>query len=318
MFTDPYLHVVHVSWGHAEKSPLAGIDANLLVALEALLRDENVGAAAQRVGLSESAMSHALARARELLGDPLLVRVGRRMAMTDRARVIAPALREGVRLLATATATTNALDPSTVRRAVHIAATDFGHSIVGAPLFQLLAREASLVDLVFLPFSPASIAQLATGEIDLAISKMAQVRGLRAELLLEEPFVCIVRKGHPITRGRATLKQFAAYGHALISPGGRVRGAVDKALLRRGLKRRVAYVSPTFLIAAQVVASSDLILTASKRNATMAASWLDLTTFAPPLALPPFLQGMLWHERQEHDPFLTWLRGRIGALARPE
>ena len=299
-----------------QKSPLAGIDANLLVALEALLRDEQVGAAAQRVGLSESAMSHALSRARELLGDPLLVRVGRRMTMTERARAIAPALREGVRLLASATATTSALDPSSVRRAVRIAATDFGHSVVGPALYQLLAREAPLVDLVFLPFAPTSLSLLASGEIDLAISKMVKLRSLHAQLLIEEPFLCVARKGHPILRSRITPKQFAAYGHVLISPGGRVSGAVDKALLRRGLKRRVAYVSPTFLIAAQVVEKTDLLLTASKRNATTVASLLELATFPPPLALPPFLQGMLWHERQQHHPFLAWLRAKISELVK--
>lgn len=298
------------------KSPLAGVDANLLVALDALLRAESVGAAARAVGLSESAMSHALARARELFDDPLLIRVGRTMSRTERARRIAPQLEEGVRLLAGATTRPQPFDPSREERAVKIAATDFGHGLIGPRLLQLLAREAPAVDLEFLPFAPSSLGLLATGAIDLAISKLFRARGLHAQLLVEEPFVCLVRREHPILRGRPTLKRFASYGHVLVSPGGRVRGAVDLALAKRQLKRRVAYVSPTFLGAAQVVAASDLILTASARNAELAVGWLPLATFPPPVALPPFPQGMLWHERQEHDPLGRWLRARIVACVR--
>ncbi len=298
------------------RSPLAGVDANLLVAVDALLGEESVGAAARRVGVSESAMSHALARARDLLGDPLLVRTGRRMTQTDRARKIAPALREAVALLASVAAPARALDPRGEQRTVRIAATDFGHLIIGPPLLAVVARDAPAVDLVFLPFSTSSLGQLATGEIDLAVSKLGTRRGLRSQLLLEEPFVCVVRRGHPITRGRITAARFAALGHVLISPGGRVRGAVDRALAERGLKRRVVYVSPTFLVAAQIVAETDLVMTCSERNARMATEWLPLSSFSPPVKVAPFAQGMLWHERQEHDAFLAWLRGVVADVAR--
>ncbi len=300
-----------------EKSPLAGVDANLLVVVDALLRAESVAAAARAIGLSESATSHALARARDLFGDPLLVRTGRRMTMTDRARRLARPLREAVDLLASATAPAAAFDPALEQRSVRIAATDFGHSIVGPALYATLAREAPLVDIVVLPFAPSSLADLATGALDLAISKVGRMRGLRWRLLVEEPFVCLVRRGHPVLRGKLTAARFAALGHVLVSPGGRVQGAVDKALRKRGLRRRVAYVSPTLLAAAQIVAATDLVLTCSERSADLVGPWLGVAKLAPPIRLAPFPQGMVWHERHEHDRFLVWLRDRVaGVVAR--
>jgi DNA-binding transcriptional LysR family regulator len=294
-----------------EKSPLAGIDANLLVALEALLVTESVAGAARRMGISESAMSHALARARELFDDPLLIRTGRRMSMTERARAIAPALREATSLLATAASRPEAFDPAKEQRSVRIAATDFGHSIVGPALYEVVSRRAPGVDLVFLPFAPSSLGALATGEVDLAISRLVSWRGYKAQLLVEEPFICVVRAGHPIARGPITVARFAALGHVLVSPGGRVRGAVDKALSKRGLARRVAYVSPTFLTAAQLVAATDLVMTCSERSAQAVASSMGLHLFRPPVRLPPFPQGMIWHKRQEHDRLYGWIRERI-------
>lgn len=299
-----------------ERSPLAGIDANLLVSLEALLSVESVAAAARRMGISESAMSHALARARELFDDPLLVRSGRRMMMTERAKAMAPALRDATHLLARAAARPEAFDPAKARRSVRIAATDFGHSIVGPALHRVVAKKAPDVDLIFLPFAPSSIAALATGEVDLAISRLVTGRGLMSELIVEEPFICVVRVGHPLTQRPITAARFAALGHVLVSPGGRVRGAVDRALAKRGLTRRVAYVSPTFLPAAQLVASTDLVLTCSLRSARAVAAPLGLHLFPPPVRLPPFPQAMIWHKRQEHDRLLAWVRGHVADVVK--
>jgi DNA-binding transcriptional LysR family regulator len=279
--------------------PLAGVDANLLVALGALLAEENVGRAARSMGLSASAMSHTLARARDLLGDPILVRAGRRMTLTPRARRLGPLLDEGIALLAQAVASPAALDPKSERRTLTVAATDFANEHVCAPLRQLLDAEAPGVDLVVLPFAATSSAEIASGHVDLGIAALGRMRGLHARLLLAEPFVCLLRRGHPVLRKRWTAATYAALPHILISPRGRVRGAVDRSLAARGLKRRVAYVSPTFHTAAGLVASTDFVLTCGARSARAAA----------------FELGLFWHERQAHDPFPAWVRDRMARIA---
>lgn len=294
---------------------LAGVDANLLVAVDALLDEEHVGRAAKRVGLSASAMSHALARARELVGDPILVRVGRTMVPTPRGRAMAPALREGLARAAAALASPAPFDPRRERRTLRLAATDYALLSVGAHLWRRLAADAPEVDVVVSPFA-GSFVDLAAGEVDLVVAVHGTPRGILSRSFLVEPFVCVVRRGHPALDKKLTVARYAALGHCLISPRGRVRGAVDRALAARGLKRRVAFVSPTFLGAAQVVAASDLVMTCAERSAREAAARLGLAVLPTPLPIPPFEMGMFWHERQERDPFLAWIRGLLGELGK--
>ncbi len=286
---------------------LAGVDANLLVAVDALLSEAHVGRAAKRVGLSASAMSHALGRARELVGDPLLVRVGRSMVPTPRARAMAPALREGLARAAAALASPAPFDPANETRSLRIAATDHALLAVGARLWRKLSERAPSVDVVVHPFT-GSFVDLATGDLDVALAVHGTPRGISSRAFLREPFTCVLRKRHPALGRRLTLRRFAELDHVLISPRGRVRGAVDRALAEHGLRRRVAFVAPTFLAAAQVVATSDLVLTCSERSAREAAARMGLVIVAPPLPVPPFDVGMFWHERHEHDPFLRWVR----------
>ncbi|MCA9622296.1 MAG: LysR family transcriptional regulator [Myxococcales bacterium] len=290
---------------------LAGLDANLLIALDALLAEQHVGRAARRLGLSESATSHALARARRHFDDPLLVRVGRKMTLSDRARRMAPSLRAGLELVASAVTTPATLDLGEVRRVVRIAATDFAHSVLGPVLWRAVSQAAPGVDLVFSPANAVALDLLRQGELDVVLTRDRRAKGLRYELLLEEAFVSMVRRGHPVLAGRITAKRFASLGHVVVNPGLRKRGAVDAALGKRNLRRRVAYVSPTFLGAARVVAQSDLVLTGSRRNAEEVAEPLGLATFEPPVKLTPFRQAMYWRPSDEHDLFLSWVRDRI-------
>ncbi len=292
---------------------LAGLDANLLVAVDALLTEEHVGRAAKRIGLSASAMSHALARARDLVGDPLLVRVGRAMVMTPRARAMAPALREGLTRAAAALASPAPFDPVGVQRTLRVASTDSALLTLAPRLIQRLATGAPRVDVVFHPFA-GSFAELSSGDRDVALAMYGAPRGFFSRTLFTEPAVCVLRRGHPALAKRLTARRFAELGHALISPRGRARGPIDRALASRGLRRRVVFVAPTFLGAAQVVATSDLVMTCSERNAREAAARLGLEVITPPVPIAPFTMGMFWHERQEHDPFQSWVRELLVAI----
>jgi DNA-binding transcriptional LysR family regulator len=295
-------------------SPLAGLDANLLVAIDALLAEGHVGRAARRLGLSPSAMSHALARARALVGDPLLIRTAGGMVLTARARAIAPGLREGLARAAAAVAPPVAFDPAAEETTLRIAAADFPLLVLAAPLMRALAVRAPRVDVIVVPFA-GQLGVLASGEVDVALAAHRVSPRYRCRVLAHEPFACVVRRGHPALARPMTVRRWAALGHVLVSPRGRVRGAVDRALASRGLRRRVAFVSPTFLGAAQVVAATDLVLTCGARSAAEAAPRLGLHVFTPPVPVEPFPLGMFWHQRQDADPFLAWTRSLLAEIA---
>ncbi len=299
------------------RSPLAHVDANLLVALEALLAEENVGRAARRMGVSASAMSHTLARLRELVGDPLLIRAGQRMTLTDRARGLLEPLRDGVGSFATVLARPDPLDLGREQRTIRMAAVDFAQSMLVPRLAAVLAREAPGIDLVVKPFADGSMKELAAGDIDLVLCLQRTSTGLRNRTIHEEPFVCCVRRGHPLLRERVSVRRFAAIDHVLISPRGRVTGAVDEALRQRGLRRRVAVVVSTFMAAALVVAATDLVLTCATTSAVEAERHFGLHSFRPPLPITAARMGMFWHARQHDDPCLAWFRDRVAESAAP-
>lgn len=297
------------------RSPLAHVDANLLVSLEALLHEVNVSKAARRMGVSASAMSHTLARLRDLVGDPLLVRTGQRMSLTPRGRALLPAVRDGVAAFSTAIAPPPELDLASERRTITIASVDYAQSLLVPELVPRLARDAPGIDLVIKPFADGSLRELVSGDVELVLCMQRSSTGLRSRRIHEEAFVSCVRAGHPILQGRLGAKRFAALDHVLISPRGRVAGAVDEALRERGLRRRVKVVVSTFMAAALLVARTDLVLTCATRSAEQARQWFGLVPLEPPLPIPAARLGMYWHERQEADPLASWLRDRITEIA---
>lgn len=297
-----------------QRRPLAGLDANLLVVLDALVQTASVAEAAKQLGLSASAVSHALARLRDVVGDPILVRAGRRMVATARARQIAPLLREGLSLVERAVSRPTPFVVAEVERVLRVSAIDFAAKHVLPGLLEALRREAPRVDVVVEQFEPRRMQELGAGELDLVIGLRQPQTTLRHAPLVREPFACVLRRGHPALAERMTAKRFAALPHVLVTSTARRRGAVDGALEKLGLSRRVALVVPTYAAAAIAAAESDMVLTGSRREAQLAARSLPLEVFDPPFDLPPFTVSMFWHERTHADLFLAWVRDRLAAL----
>lgn len=294
-------------------SPLAGVDLNLLVALDALLADESVTRAAARVGLTQPAMSRALGRLRDLLGDPLLVRDGARMRATARAVAVAPRVRQ---ILAEVQATlrdARPFDPATATRTFVVATNDYCGALLLPGIIRRLRDEAPRVDLKVRALGPSTpVEALAEGALDLAIGTfMDPAASLSRELLFEDGFVCLVRAGHPLTAGRLTLKRYADGEHLLVSAPGEGPGVADLALAAQGLGRRVAVRVPHFLLALRLVGGTDLLLTLPRRLAEASAPELGLVLLKPPLPLPRFGVEVLGHPRSAGDPGLLWLRGVI-------
>jgi DNA-binding transcriptional LysR family regulator len=300
------------------QNPLAGLDVNLLVALDALLVAESVAPAARAIGLSPSAMSHALSRLRATLDDPILVRAGRRMTLTPRARALADPLRRGLSLLSSVVVPPAPFDPLRAEEVLRIAAIDFAQNQVVPPLLALLRRRAPRVDVAVASFEPAAFKELTTGDLHLVLGMARSDTAYPSQRLTTEDFVCVLRQDHPaLRRRRLSPEAFASLPHVLISSKLRRAGAVDKALATRGLTRRVALVVPSFSAAAIAVSQSDMVLTGARREAERHAAAMPLALVPPPVPVPPFGLAMFWHERSESDPFHRWIREQVVQASAP-
>ena len=301
---------------------LESLDLNLLVALRALLAERHVTRAAARVGLSQPAMSHALARLRDLLGDPLLVRTPSGMRPTARAEAMTLPLERALEDLGRALASPAPFEPQKATRKFRIATNDYMELVLFPRLLARVWAEAPNVDIRLVNLVGDGSGELAEGRIDLAMGVVARFGGpapagaLRTQRLLSDRFVCVVREGHPVVKKRLSMSDFIALPHALVAPRGDSGGVVDTALARLGKKRRVAVEVPHFLVAPHIVRETDLVLTLAERIAKTLAPLLGLRQMAPPLELEGFSMTMVWHERQHADPAHEWLRGVVKSTAK--
>jgi DNA-binding transcriptional LysR family regulator len=295
---------------------LRRVDLNLLVALDALLEQQSVTAAATRIGLSPPAMSHALARLRILLGDPLLVRAGRSMVLTLGAAVLKPRVRALVQELGEVLAPAVTPDLRQLERTLTVHASDYALLVLGASVDARGREQAPGIRLRFLPNSDRDAELLRLGEIDLALGVYPTLPPeIHTQKLFVERLVCVVRVGHPRVRRRITAARFAELEHIQIAPRGRAGGIVDEALAQLGLRRRVTRMVPFFLSALHLVAETDCVLAVPERVAHATARRFGLRVLELPVALPPYVFQQIWHPRNHADPSHRWLRESLVAAA---
>jgi len=302
---------------------LSGINTNLVVALHALLEEQNVSRAARVVGLGQSSMSHALARLRAHFGDPLLVPEGRRMVATRTARSLLGPVRLAVNQLETVFGGPEAFDPATSRRLFHVAATDNIELALMPRLSRILQAEAPGVDLRIHPLEESWRSALREGELDLKLGRSYDPGpGFRSQDLLRERFVGVVREGHPLKARRISLERYAKLHHLRICPVPRaldtVADLIDAQLEERGLSRRVVVTVPHFLVAPFIVGSSDLILTAPERVAEAFRRQLRLRVVEVALPRAHYSFSQVWAERMENDAALRWFREVVRRSAAAE
>jgi DNA-binding transcriptional LysR family regulator len=297
----------------------ADIDLNLLIALNALLSEGSVSRAAERLALSESAMSRTLARLREATGDELLVRAGRAMVPTPRAL----ALREQVKALVDEAAAVLQpagpdLDLGTLGRLFTIRAND---GFIEAFAHRLAARtacEAPGVRLRFAPKPDKDVRPLREGLIDLDVGVLGESGPeVRVQTLYRDRFIAVVRRGHPLLAdGEITPERYAACDHVVTSRRGKITGPVDDALAVAGLKRNVAVIVPSFGTALSTAAATDMV-------ALIPASYFEhqraggtLHSFELPVATEHITISQMWHPRLDRDPAHRWLRGVVLEVCR--
>jgi DNA-binding transcriptional LysR family regulator len=310
---------------------LARIDLNLLVAFDALAREQNVTRAAARVGVTQSAMSHALRRLRGLLDDPLLVRGKSGMVLTARAEALVLPLRSGLVSVDRALARAEQFDPRTARRKFRLATPDLFDLLAIPPLLEAIREQAPGVDLVVAPLDARLSDALETGEVDLCVAPRVDDfpggapeldgAGLVRRVLFRDSFSCFCRADHPALgekRARRggkpgapeplSVEVYAALSHVLVSPRGEGPGLVDELLAKQGLSRRVALRIPHFFSALAIVEKSDLILTAPTSLGLLLPSRSKVVALPAPLRLPSHAIALLWHERFSNEPGHAWLR----------
>jgi DNA-binding transcriptional LysR family regulator len=295
---------------------LAGIDLNLLTSLDAVLEAQSVTLAAKQLGVTQPAVSHALRRLRELLGDPLLVRTARGMRPTPRAIELRPAVRAALAAAEVVLQAAPPFDPATADRVFAISVIDQGAFQLLPKLAARLAEHAPRVRIDVRPIPSERFTDALAGELDLAIGVFRdRPAGVRDEPLWREEFVCVVRRGSAAARGAFDLQRYLSLRHLFVAPRGLPGSPLDEALARRGHRRNVVLTVPHFLVAPEIVATTDLVWTAPVGLARPFAQLLPLTLREPPFPIPGFSIGMRWHLRLDRDPGLAWLRGMLNTVA---
>ncbi|WP_095149159.1 LysR family transcriptional regulator [Pseudomonas sp. Irchel s3a18] len=291
---------------------LRRIDLNLLVILDALLSEQHVTRAAERLHLSQPAVSHALARLRDMLGDPLLVRAGAGLVATPRALELAAPLREALSQVQALLAP-NAFDPASAKRRFRLAMSDYGAALVLPGLIRTLRREAPGIDLQISHASREGMLEgVLNGDIDLAAGVFPELPNeLRSTTLFEERFACLVDRDSLPASGMLDLPTYVARPHVLLEMRGSGTPEIERALTTLGERRHVTVSLPHWSVAPQLIRATDLILTVAARG-LQGIDQSQLVILPPPFHIPPFTFVLAWHGHRGGDPALNWLNRQVG------
>lgn len=295
------------------------LDLNLLTALDALLEEGSVAGAAARLHVTAPAMSRSLGRIRHTTGDQILVRTGRTMTPTPYALAVRAQVHELLQQVQGVLAPSRELDLAALERTFTLRWHDSLVARSGPALLAAVRGQAPGVRLRFVAESSVDTPELRRGEVDLeANANRPGAPDIRAENVGETRLVIVVRQGHPFTRGRTlTAQSYAAAEHVTVSRRGNLGNALDDALSRLGLTRRVVAAVPTEAAALAFARESDLVVSVPETTTRSAVDDLGLAVLPLPLELPTTPVFLSWHQRYDTDNAHAWLRGLArDALAR--
>jgi DNA-binding transcriptional LysR family regulator len=300
---------------------LGRIDLNLLIHLDALLTERSVTRAAARVGIGQSAMSHNLARLRELFGDELLTRGSDGMRLTPRAVTLLEPVRTMLAQVEALVSPDQAFDPATVVRTFRFGLPDSMEILIMPALLARMREVAPGIHLRLYNFDASRLFDdLDADEMDLAIGYGTLQQGQfhhKRRKLFTDPYLCMFNAEKTGIAPPISLDDYVRLPHVLTSlrPGRSVRGVVDEALEKLGLRRSVALTTPRFLTVPSLVARTPVIVTMQARLARLFAAEFGLSLSPPPVELSEVTVSLLWHASYDHDPAHTWLREQVTQLA---
>jgi DNA-binding transcriptional LysR family regulator len=296
---------------------LRSVDLNLLVFFDALITELHVTRAANKVAVSQSAMSNALARLRHVFRDELFIRTAKGMEPTPRAIELGPLVRAILQQTTRLMASDLYFDAPTSERQFICRMSDLVGSLLLPSVMARIRTEAPGVTVEVLHLSPeATVTVLEADQLDLAVSMhLRHTNTIRSEALFTDRMVCLVREGHPLSTGTITMKKFLAFSHVRVAMSPTDIRFVDSVLGEQGMQRNVALTVPHWLLVPGVLASTDLITVMSERAAQR---FVNSGTVMRPLPFPTeqFDWTMYWHRRYEHSRAHQWLREQLHAASK--
>jgi DNA-binding transcriptional LysR family regulator len=288
-------------------------DLDLLRVLDAIHAEGGVTRAAERLNLSQSAISHSLARLRRLFGDPLFTRDGRQLSATPLTRDLIGPLRQGLQALDLLVANAGRFDPATAAAQYTISLRDPTETLMMPSIMRRIARAAPGVNLRTVQVRRRNLeAALATGAVSLATDiALPLSENVRRQKLSADQMVVVARKGHPLLRKGLKLDAYLALDHVMVTSRRKGPGLEDVELSKRGLRRRVRLRCRNYLAALGAVAETDLVLTMAERYAARFAPGLRLQVMPFPLKMPTLDLYLYWHASADGDAASRWLRGLV-------
>jgi DNA-binding transcriptional LysR family regulator len=295
------------------------IDLNLLSVFQEVYRERQISSAARKLGLSQSAVSNALARLRRAFGDELFVRTASGMQPTPLATQMAEPIGVAMAQVALALNQRSRFDPATSGRRFVLAMTDVGEIYFMPTLIERCRVLAPLVEISSVRAGTLALKEeMESGRVDLAVGPFEDVsEALYQRQLFRQPYVTMFRKGHALGRldkGELTLARFLKAEHMLVDASESPYDRINALLARAGIGPAVRFRVPHFTAVPYMVATSDLVVTVPQKLAERAALPFALEWVTPPLALPALQTNVFWHRRYNQDPGNQWLRGLLAEL----
>ncbi|HET9864968.1 MAG TPA: LysR family transcriptional regulator [Steroidobacteraceae bacterium] len=295
-----------------------GFDLNLLPVLVAIHEHGSVSAAAQYLGISQPAVSSALAKLRQRYGDPLFHRAGHGMKATARMRALIRPLREALANVDGTLSSEPVFDAKTTQRTFTFAMSDLGEMVFMPKILKRIRRLAPRASVRSVAATVPQIARgLETGEIDLAVGYFPDLRekSFLEKHLFFHHFICLLRADHPITSATLTMQQFLSLEHAVVYGAGRTYEIFERHLRAKKIHRKVVLETPHFLSIPSVIARSDLVVTVPHAVGMFARDLhANIRIAQPPLRTPKIDLKLHWHRNFQRDPKNRWLRELVAAL----
>lgn len=292
---------------------LQDIDLNLLVLFNQLLVERRVSRVAENLGITQPAVSNALARLRKLLGDELFLRTPSGMEPTPYADQLAESVTYALGMIHSALNQRSTFDPSTSSRSFTVGMTDIGEIYFLPPLMEKLRRDAPGVSLSTVRNTAVNLKdEMEAGKVDLAIGLLPQLKGgFFQRRLFRQRYVCLFRQGHKLDKKKISLADFSSAQHLVVISPGTGHGKVDELLKRSGIDRDVRLTVPHFVGVGHILQSSDLVATVPERLAQRLVEPFGLTAVAHPAKLPEVAINVFWHAKFHKAPANQWLRSLV-------
>jgi LysR family transcriptional regulator, nod-box dependent transcriptional activator len=293
---------------------LAQLDLNLLVSLNALLKERNVTRAGRSVGLSQPAMSAALARLRELFQDDLLVRNGSAYRLTPLGIDLVEPLQKVLALIERTVEKREVFDPQTARHRFRIAMSDYAMLVLGQPLLTRLKTVAPQIEIHFAALRGDLGKLLRNRDVDLCLLPMGALTGFPSQMLFRDRWICAVWKGHPDIDKRIDRDRFSKIPQVKFSVG-RPSSDAERYLEAIGVERAVAVTIESFLASPFLIRGTRLLVLLQERLAKRVEKAAEIKLLEPPMKIPDLIMGMCWNKVDTDDTAHSWLRGLLAKLA---